>query len=212
MTFSQAPLPGSLCLGEIVLRALPLWPSGPSYASSHPQDPGGPGVGFWGLEIDFPGVPTTRGGSSAQWASARPGAPPGPAPASPPAHSPGSTNKGPVYLGQQDTPTGNPLGNRVDFLKGGGGPPRGGLLTQGHTTLANSPQLRAGPWGGCEPGRGFLPHRGRSGLTLPGLRMSHSGCPLAQPGLESQSPSPALLSPPFHPRMLFQQNCISGDS
>lgn len=84
----------------------------------------------------------TRGGRGAQWASARPGAPPGPAPASPPAHSPGSTNKGPVYLGQQDTPTGNPLENRVDFLKGGGGPPRGGLLTQGHTTLANSPQLK----------------------------------------------------------------------
>lgn len=43
----------------------------------------------------------------------------------------GSANKDPVYLGQQDTHTGNPLENRVDFLEGGGGPSWGGLLTAG---------------------------------------------------------------------------------
>lgn len=127
------------------------------------------------------------------------------APSSPPAHTPGSTNKGPVYLGQRDTHTGNPLGNRVDFLKGGGGPSWGGLLTQGHPPLANSPQLRARPWGCCEPGQvffkgasqGFLPYRGRSGHTLPGLRMAHSSCPTVQPALESRLlPGPALTPLP----------------
>lgn len=96
-----------------------------------------PGVGFGGQKLISRDTHDSWAG--AQWASARPGAPPVPAPPSPPAHTPGSTNKGPVYLSQQHTHAGNPLENRVDFLKGGGGPSRGGLLTQGHPTLANNP-------------------------------------------------------------------------
>lgn len=60
--------------------------------------------------------------------------------------TPQSTNKGPGSLGWQDTHTGNPLRNRVDFLKGGGGLSWGSLRAQGHPTLAKGPGPGPGSW------------------------------------------------------------------
>lgn len=95
------------------------------------------------------------------------------------------------------------FGEQSGFPQRWGGSSWGGLLTRGHPPLANSPQLRARPWGCCEPGQvffkgasqGFLPYRGRSGHTLPGLRMAHSSCPTVQPALESRLLPGSALTP-----------------
>ena len=75
----------------------------------------------------------------ASWPQLSPHAPP----------TPRSTNKGPGCLSQQGTHTGNPLRNRVEFLKGGqavlGKSPHPGPPYTGKQPTAQGQALGAGP-------------------------------------------------------------------
>lgn len=175
--------PGLLCDLQSVPPSLAPFPCGRGRLHSGPclswlkvpaqphltRGPRRVGRGSFGVRRWFPGLPRApeqvSDGLPPAWEFLL-------APALPtsPAHTPCSANKGPAYLGWQDTHKGNPLRNRVDFLKGGGGLSWKGLLTQGHPTLAKSPQLRARPWECCEPGPVFFT----------------GSCPSSQPGREGR--------------------------
>lgn len=133
---------GRLCSG------LGLSCLGSLLSLTSPGDPGGLGGGAFGVRADFWGPPWPSSrclmgfhlGGSSSWPQPCPPALPTPV-----------LHKQRPCVPRLAGLTGNPLRNRVDFLKGGGGLSWRGLLTQDHPSLAHGPPLRARPGMAASP-------------------------------------------------------------